>query len=163
MVGIKKGDIVGRKSYNKDILFVVEKIMKSSRGKKIAILKGLTIRIQADSEVDDLEIIDKRVVEENENISNKRFEAKLKKYINEKNKTNNFILKRSSKAIYTGKILHLDGDKKYSDKSSVFYKKMGLKAIVKNIAENRQASVVNELINRYKPDILVITGHERGY
>ena len=59
--------------------------------------------------------------------------------------------------LYTGRILHLDGDKKYSEKSSMYYKKMGLDAIVRNIAENRQANVVNALIDRFKPDILVVT------
>lgn len=37
---------------------------------------------------------------------------------------------------------------------------MGLKAIVKNIPEKRQALVISNLIERYKPDILVITGHD---
>ena len=59
--------------------------------------------------------------------------------------------------VRTGRILHLDGDKKYSEKSSIYYKKMGLKAIVRNIPENRQANVVNTLIDQYKPDILVVT------
>ena len=62
--------------------------------------------------------------------------------------------------LYTGRILHLDGDKKYSEKSSMYYKKVGLDAIVRNIAENRQANVVNTLIDRYNPDILIITGHD---
>ena len=62
--------------------------------------------------------------------------------------------------IYTGKILHLDGDKKYSEKSARYYNKMGLNAIVKNIAENRQSKVVVPLLNKYNPDILIITGHD---
>ena len=37
---------------------------------------------------------------------------------------------------------------------------MGLKAIVKNIAENRQSKVVVPLLRRYNPDILIITGHD---
>ena len=52
------------------------------------------------------------------------------------------------------------GDKKYSIKANNYYKKIGLKAIVKNVPENRQPIVVVELIARYKPDILVITGHD---
>ena len=56
--------------------------------------------------------------------------------------------------------MHLDGDKKYSIKANNYYKKIGLKAIVKNVPENRQPIVVVELIARYKPDILVITGHD---
>ena len=47
---IKKGDIVGRKSYHKDILFIVERIIRTKSKKEIALLKGLNIRIQADSE-----------------------------------------------------------------------------------------------------------------
>ena len=57
----------------------------------------------------------------------------------------------------TGKILHLDGDRKYSEKSKKYYEKMGLRAIVKNIPEYRQPRVVYDLLLYYKPDILVIT------
>lgn len=56
--------------------------------------------------------------------------------------------------------MHLDGDKRYSEKSNLFYRKIGLKAVVKNVPESRQASVVSNLMDRYKPDILVITGHD---
>lgn len=50
---IKKGDIVGRYSYNNDILFFVDKIIKvkGDKEKKIAILKGLNIRVEADAEL----------------------------------------------------------------------------------------------------------------
>jgi len=68
--------------------------------------------------------------------------------------------KRGEKNIYTGKILHLDGDKRYSEKSVKYYKSLGLNAIVKNVPENKQASVIKNLLERYNPDILVITGHD---
>lgn len=61
---------------------------------------------------------------------------------------------------YTGKILHLDGDKRYSEKSIRYYKNMKLNAIVKNIPENRQAYMLENLLEKYEPDILVITGHD---
>lgn len=161
MENIRKGDIVGRKSYNKDILFVVERIFKSSKGNSIAILKGLNIRIQADSDLDDLELMDKKAIEESEKRIERRFAETLKKYGKEReNEQKGGLLKRSNKVIYTGKILHLDGDKRYSEKSSMFYRKMGLKAIVRNVPENRQAAIVTGLIGRYKPDILVVTGHD---
>lgn len=60
----------------------------------------------------------------------------------------------------TGKILHLDGDKRYSEKSSKYYQSMGITAIVRNIPENKQPRVVYDLLAYYKPDILVITGHD---
>lgn len=161
MENIRKGDIVGRKSYNKDILFVVERIFKSSKGNSIAILKGLNIRIQADSDLDDLELMNKKAIEESEKKIERRFAETLKKYGKEReNEEKGSLLKRSNKVIYTGKILHLDGDKRYSEKSNMFYRKMGLKAIVRNVPENRQAAIVTSLIDRYKPDILVVTGHD---
>ena len=64
------------------------------------------------------------------------------------------------KEVYTGKILHLDGDRKYSEKSAKYYNKMGLNAVVKNIAENKQSKVVVPLLKKYNPDILIITGHD---
>lgn len=158
MENIKKGDIVGRKSYNKDILFIVDRIIKTNNGKAIAMLKGLNIRIQADSYIDDLELIDKKIIQESERKLDKKFEARLQRY--EIQLQNLDGLKRSNKVIYTGKILHLDGDKRYSEKSNLFYRKIGLKAVVKNVPESRQASVVSNLMDRYKPDILVITGHD---
>ena len=56
-----------------------------------------------------------------------------------------------------GRILHLDGDRKYSEKSLNYYQKMGLDAVVKNIPEFRQPRVVYNLLRFYKPDILIIT------
>ena len=43
-----------------------------------------------------------------------------------------------------------------------YYKSLGLNAIVKNVAENRQPQIIRMLLERYEPDILVITGHDRN-
>ena len=157
---IKKGDIVGRKSYGKDILFVVERIINQTNFKAIAILKGLNIRIQADSFLDDLEIIDKKTLQESQKKVEKRFIQTINKCVKGQDESKQKYLKRSNKIVYTGKILHLDGDKRYAEKSSLFYKKMGLRAVVRSVTESRQTAVVSGLIERYKPDILVITGHD---
>ena len=61
----------------------------------------------------------------------------------------------------TGRILHLDGDKKYAEKSYNYYKKLGLHAIVKNIPETEQPIVIKNLLTKYNPDIVVITGHDK--
>ena len=145
MNNIKKGDIVVRKSHNRDIIFIVDLIINN----KIAILSGLTARLKADSDIDDLEKIDKKVIQKLED----RVDIVTKQ---------KYIPHNRSKIIYTGRILHLDGDKRYSEKSSMYYKKMGLTAIVKNIPESRQVVMANDLINRYKPDIVVVTGHDRN-
>lgn len=65
--------------------------------------------------------------------------------------------KRGTVETYTGKILHLDGDKRYSDKSLKYYKSLGLNAVVKNVPENKQPLVIKSLLEKYRPDILVIT------
>ena len=146
---IKKGDIVARISYHKDVIFVVDLVTDNT----IAILTGITIRLKADSPVEDLEVINKKEID---NIY-RNIDEKIDKKVNTKETSKGSFLKRSDKIIYTGKILHLDGDRKYSEKSNLYYKKMGLKAIVKNIPESRQVNVANMLIDRYNPDILVVT------
>ena len=114
---IKKGDIVGRISYGKDILFEVERIIKTTTGQEIAILKGITIRIQADSNIEDLELVEREIIEENEKLLSKRVERKILNC--EKKMTNIPLFKRSNKVIYTGKILHLDGDSCLDNKNSL--------------------------------------------
>ena len=146
---IKKGDIVARISYHKDVIFVVDLVIDN----KIAILTGITTRLKADSPVEDLEVINKKEID---NIY-RNIDEKIDRKVNTKEILKGSFLKRSDKIIYTGKILHLDGDRKYSEKSNLYYKKMGLKAIVKNIPESRQVNVANMLIDRYNPDILVVT------
>lgn len=153
---IKKGDIVGRKSYGKDIFFVVDKILRSRMNKEFAILKGLNIRIMADSPVEDLEVISKEQVINSIKLSDLDLERRIKKN-SQRNIINDKLIRQK---IYTGKILHLDGDRKYSEKSSRYYNKMGLNAIVKNIPESRQSKVVDSLLNKFNPDILIITGHD---
>lgn len=157
---IKKGDIVGRISYGKDILFVVDRIIKTNDKSEIAILKGIMIRIKADSPIEDLEIIDKRIVDSNIEKFENRIQQMLKKCINKLEHGEEE--KRIKKLLYTGKILHLDGDRRYSEKSYKYYKGLGLNVIVKNIAENKQPKFVKILLQRYRPDILVITGHDRN-
>lgn len=153
-MSIKKGDIVGRKSYGKDVFFIVDSILKTRLNKEFALLKGLNIRIMADSPIEDLEIIDKQDVINSIKLSDIDLENRIKKKANKVNDK----LKRQR--IYTGKILHLDGDRKYSEKSARYYNKVGLNAVVKNIEENRQTKVVVPLLNKYNPDILIITGHD---
>jgi spore coat assembly protein len=164
MKEIKEGDIVGRKSYGKDIIFVVKKIFKTKNG-TFAILKGLVERVEADCNVNDLEIISKKEIE----LTQEKFEDKLNNRIQQVKKKREDreykigVLTKNTKAkekIITGKILHLDGDRKYSEKSYRYYKKIGLNAIVKNIPEYMQPKVVYSLLDAYKPDILVITGHD---
>lgn len=97
MYKIKKGDIVGRKSYGQDILFVVEKIIKKANSEKIAILKGITIRIEADAPIEDLVIIEKQRVDNNLRSLNDRLEDRIKCLGKEIKKERKFFSRRFSR------------------------------------------------------------------
>lgn len=161
---MEKGDVVGRVSYGKDILFTVERIIKKSDGKQVVILKGITVRVEADAPIEDLELIEKQEIENSLRNLDTQLEERIKKYGNKLTFGFNLLKKskekRSIEITHTGTILHLDGDRKYAEKSAKYYKKIGLKAIIKHIPENKQAQMVTNLLERYKPDILVITGHD---
>ena len=141
---IKKGDIVSRNSYGNDIIFSVVRIMKNET--RIALLKGIDVRIEADAPLTDLQIVSRE---------EQRILTMIEK---EKKSTDN----RRKEIIHTGRILHLDGDRKYSEKSKMYYRKMGLNAVVRNVPEYKQSLVINKLLMIYNPDILVITGHDRN-
>lgn len=152
MKNIKKGNIVARKSHNKDILFIIKDIIEIDQNKTV-LLNGLTVRITADAPIDDLEIVPKEIIlAENKKLNNRL-----------KNRIERISYKKTSKGIRlkevvnTGKILHLDGDRKYTDKSYKYYKKLGLNAVVKYIPEYKQPIFVKDLLLKYNPDILVIT------
>ena len=127
---IKKGDIVGRKSYGKDIIFIVKHIINTPN-EKIAILRGLVERIEADSKIEDLELIDKKTVKK----LLKELDQKLEKRIKQSGGTlevssNIGVIQkniRNKGKIITGKILHLDGDSCLDNKNSHWLKAFNLK------------------------------------
>lgn len=57
MKEIEIGSLVYRKSYEKDVLFRVCDI-KDCEGRKIIILKGVEVRLIADAQEDDLDILE---------------------------------------------------------------------------------------------------------
>lgn len=164
MNDIKKGDIVVRKSYGKDIIFRVINILNKPE-EKIAVLNGVIERIEADSKIADLELVDKQKVKDILRKMDSKLENRIEKSKQQWEDRNYRIgvvtnQTRAKEKIITGKILHLDGDRKYSEKSYRYYRKLGLNAIVKYIPEYRQPRVVYQLLESYNPDILIITGHD---
>lgn len=164
MNDIKKGDIVVRKAYGKDIIFRVINILNKPE-EKIAVLNGVIERIEADSKIADLELVDKQKVKDILRKMDSKIENRIEKSKQQWEDRNYRIgvvtnQTRAKEKIITGKILHLDGDRKYSEKSYRYYRKLGLNAIVKYIPEYRQPRVVYQLLESYNPDILVITGHD---
>ena len=86
------GDYVSRKSYNNDIVFKIIELENN-----IAILKGVSIRLTADSDINDLVKVDKKTINDN-------FYPKLEEY-QEFDRNEFFYL--------PGKILHVDADSEY--------------------------------------------------
>ncbi|MEN8078864.1 sporulation peptidase YabG [Clostridioides difficile] len=169
------GDTVVRKSYDKDITFRVIDI-KEIDGKAVYILKGISIRIIADSPEDDLESVDIDFVGEKEKILNTRVNEAIKKAVNTRSsnsyRSNSILLPRGSSKNQKnapnkdlmfgrpGKILHIDGDKEYLETCLKVYKQLSLDAVGRAISEKDQCNQVVDLVKEVKPDIVVLTGHD---
>ena len=139
----KKGDIVGRISYNKDIIFKIKEI----KG-RIAYLQGLYVRLVADSDISDLVLIES-------NILNRYKESKLeyeRKIISSYKKKIGHI---------TGKILHLDSDAFYLTKCLNLYNSLGLYAYGVKLDEELMNQYILDYVRTIKPNIIVITGHNK--
>ena len=159
MNSIKRGTFVYRKSQSKDVIFTVEKVI-NTKEKKTVLLKGVLERVLIESSIEDLVIDDRKIIKEKLNYLDTRINNRIEKSYYKNYQYNLSNNNRIQEKIITGKILHLDGDKKYSQKSYNYYKKVGLNAIIKNIPEFKQPKVVYNLLKIYKPDILIVTGHD---
>ncbi len=139
------GDLVTRNSYNNDTIFKIIDI-----DGEVAILKGLNIRLYADSELSDLRKVDEKENNNDDAVYLERFNNDIK-------------LDRDEYFYLPGKILHIDGDSDYLERCMNFYKKIGIKATGMNIKEDEVHNKLAKYIEDLKPDILVITGHDAYY
>lgn len=141
----KIGDYVTRNSYNNDIVFKIIDIEDD-----ICYLKGLNIRLCADSKLDDLSKYD-----DDEDIEN---EHEFIDRISECTK-----LDRDDYFYLPGKILHIDGDNDYLNRCLKYYKDNNLMAIGFNLNEDDMPIKISKLLEEYNPNILVVTGHDAYY
>ena len=139
---ILKGDYVTRKSYNHDTVFKVLNIQDG-----IYYLKGVDVRLYADSKLEDLQ---KVTTEEDREDYTLRVQDKL-------------ILDRDEFFYLPGKILHFDGDADYLNRCLDFYKKTGVLAVGKNVKESELPKCIDKYLKEVKPDIVIITGHDAYY
>lgn len=161
------GNIVVRRSYDKDITFKVIDI-KEENGIKKYILKGINIRIIADSLSDDLEKVEDDYVGEQDKILNSRVSKAIKDAITFRGDVLSRVNKPSKENINCkelmfgrpGRILHVDGDNEYMEACLKVYKQLSLDAVGKSIPEREQPKVIVELVKEFKPDIVVLTGHD---
>ncbi len=162
---MKVGDIVARKSYNKDIIFKIVGFSIDEKNEKIVILKGVAFRIIADAYLDDLEIVEMPNIKEV--FLDKSVETLLnqsmRKAQERQKKMNRAVPKlQANTNVYgmPGKVLQIDGDKEYLKICLDVYTELGIPAVGVAIPEANQYKEVRALLEKHNPDILVITGHD---
>ena len=126
------GDKVTRKKYNHDIVFRLKRIERD-----ICYLLGEEIRLEATAKKDDLRIYEKDI----------------------RDVPQDFIIPKDDNMIY-GKVLHIDGDSKYLEKSLKLYKLNDVPVVGYSFLEKEIPNKITGLLVKHKPDILVITGHD---
>lgn len=138
----KVGDLVTRNSHDNDVEFKIIKIIDN-----VAYLKGLNVRLCADSEVSDLNLIDNKRKDESDSSFYDKLES-LRKF------------DRSDYFYLPGKILHVDGDPEYLQRCLDFYKKANVLAFGVYSKEENMSSNIEKYLEDINPDIVVITGHD---
>jgi spore coat assemly protein len=166
-VDIKLMDIVARRSYNCDILFRVTDIYEKN-GQKFAVLYGEDFRLVADSPYDDLLVINPseriKLTQEYRTIEEQSFrlfaqDVDLLKQRQEYEVSGGYA-KTTNYFQIPGKVLHLDGDPVYLKKCLTLYEKVGVPVFGIHCNEKEMSARIGQLLDYYRPDILVITGHD---
>lgn len=127
---MKIGDFVTRNKYNNDIVFEICDIIDD-----VYYLRGVEFRLIADSQVDDLKISELSIREDD-----------------------SFSLIRGPSI--KGKVLHLDGDQRYLDMCKKKYDELKIRADCYYFKEEEFKNNVLGLLEKHRPQILVITGHD---
>lgn len=140
---LKVGDLVTRNSYNNDMVFKITSIEQD-----VYYLKGINVRLLADSPESDLSIYEEDFEEDPEFLERIKFQTTLDR--------NEFFY-------LPGKILHIDGDNEYLDKCLKYYESDSLMAIGVREDEANVPFKIRELLELHNPNILVITGHDAYY
>ena len=142
-INFQVGDIVSRISHNHDVFFKISKIDND-----VVLLQGLDVRLCADAFIDDIVLVSEQNSDDEEIIQRNIRDLKI-------DRNNYFYI--------PGKILHIDGDDDYLDRCMKFYNNLGIQANGISLHESLIASKILELIKEYRPDIIVITGHDAYY
>lgn len=165
---VKIGDIVARKSYRLDLLFRVIDIKITATGEQVAILYGDEVRLVADAKCDDLVVVDEK--ERNSRKQKEKEKVDQSYYL----LTQDYQLQREKQEYYAtssyshneeffhipGRVLHVDGDPHYLQKCLSLYEKIGVPVDGVHVSEKEMPEKITELLDKYRPDILVVTGHD---
>lgn len=143
-MGFNVGDLVTRNSYGNDVVFKVVEITGDA-----CKLKGINIRLHADSKISDLKKHNNEDIEDEKGFLD-RLETKVD-------------LDRNDYFYLPGKILHIDSDAEYLNRCLDYYKKINIWAMGINEREENLADHMIAWLEEYKPNIVVITGHDAYY
>lgn len=138
------GDIVTRNSYNNDTFFTIVGIDGN-----VAYLKGINLRLYADSDINDLKKADSINVVDDDRVT--------------KSITSSLNLDRSEYFYLPGKVLHIDGDEDYLNRCMNFYKKINVMAYGLCLDEVDIKTEISKYLKELNPDIVIITGHDAYY
>ncbi len=161
----KPGDKVARKSYGKDLCFVIVEMDEKSQ---IAVLKGLDVRLIADAPLSDLESVSEEELREFEARA-ETAEHECLRLIQTRRSVDEEKRSLRSESRYEsnpdfferpGRVLHLDGDGTYLQKCLQMYRELGIRATGQHVLEAQMPSRVKSLLETYEPDILIVTGHD---
>ena len=143
VLNFRIGDLVTRISHEHDILFRIINFEGDT-----VFLKGVDLRLIADSDISDLVKVSEYVAEDQKII--------------EKN-VRDLNMDRSQYFYLPGKVLHIDGDNDYLERCMTFYKDMNIKANGLALSEMEMGNKIIGLLKEFDPDIVVITGHDAYY
>lgn len=134
------GDFVTRNSHDNDVIFKIVDFQKD-----LVLLQGVNVRLCADSFLDDIVKVESGNIDDDEIIERNVKELNI-------DRNNYFYI--------PGKVLHIDGDDDYLDRCMNFYNNLGIHANGIALKESLIASKIVSLIKEFRPDIIVITGHD---
>jgi spore coat assemly protein len=149
------GDIVVRKSYVEDAYFRIANIINKGDAKPVYVLRGLLFRLEADSTGEDLVKKDARTAYNNvrSNILIAKRQT-VSRGLPDRFSFLNFWRGRA------GRILHVDSSEEFMNTCLNQYAQARINATGKLLAESEQPNHIRKLLEKNKPDILVVTGHD---
>ncbi|WP_028543457.1 sporulation peptidase YabG [Paenibacillus taiwanensis] len=161
---MKVGDLVVRKSYGGDITFRIEGLYDH-----ISLLKGTDYRLVADAPTSDLVNVPETTMKRRKQQAQiKMIESvealeQHRQRQSERRQTEFQFANAPNQAAHfemPGKVLHLDGDPNYLQKSMTLYNQLRVPAEGHYVSEAKMSEAVYTLLPRSRPDIIVITGHD---
>lgn len=144
------GDIVISIKYGEEVLLKIIEIRDNGY-----YVQGLEYRISAVMAENELQLKEKAEII--------YYARGIKKDI--KNKIDNIAVERlkyfkNINEVATGKVLHIDADSGYLNMCVDMYKKLDITVYGELVKESEQPLKIMELLKKYRPDIVVITGHD---